>query len=185
MNLINKHFPFEFHQADAMTYPLEGFDVIHASPECQEYSITRSLKTHIFSACLPEVRIMLKLSGLPYVIENVPGAPMENYLILCGTMFGLRVIRHRWFECNPIIMIAPATCNHAGKTQPNSKTGRRSTPTLDKYRFLTVTGHDYKADDGRLAMGIDWMTKKELSKSVPPAYTLWIGQQLMEQLCRS
>ena len=81
------HYPFEFHQADAMTYPLEGFDVIHASPECQEYSITRSLKTHIFSACLPEVRIMLKLSGLPYVIENVPGAPMENYLILCGTMF--------------------------------------------------------------------------------------------------
>jgi len=117
----------------------------------------------------------LQATGRPYAIENVPGAPLKNYVMLCGTMFGLRVRRHRIFECNPPILFAPFTCNHWGRATPR---GKRA--SFENSSHLTVTGHNFLIGDASVAMGIDWMTQAELAQAIPPAYTEWIGQQLME-----
>ena len=112
------NYPFEFVQADAMTYPLEGFDVIHASPPCRAYSVMKSLnpdRKHV--DLVASIRERLRASGAIYVIENVPGAPLETVAVLCGSMFGLHssrgyLRRHRLFESN-ILLLAPG-CNHEG-----------------------------------------------------------------------
>lgn len=175
-----KHYPFEFHQADAMTYPLDGFDVIHASPPCQGYSVTQSINGGSDAPRLVEkVREMLAETGKFYVIENVPGAPLINYVLLCGSMFdGLRVYRHRLFECSPQIIFPPATCSHK-YSMPASKGEYH---TLDAQDFITCVGHNFRGSDGRKAMGINWMNRDELSQAIPPAYTEFIGRQLMEAM---
>src|SRR5678815_3968779 len=84
------HYPFEFHQADAMTFPLEGFDAIHASPPCQAFCDLKDMhnaKQH--DNLLTPIRKRLAESGVPYVIENVRGAPLDGKLRLCGSMFDL------------------------------------------------------------------------------------------------
>jgi len=172
------NYPFKFIQADALEVLNDldfcrSFDLIHASPECQEYSVTKSLKTGTYGNDIEAVREKLLTIGKPYVIENVPGAPLKNYVILCGSMFGLRVIRHRLFECFPEIYFPPAACG-CGDGKTNS---HRGLSTGGKY--ITVAGNNYKADEGRSAMGIDWMPRKTLSKAIPPAYTEWIGRQML------
>lgn len=177
-------YPFEFYQADALEFCAEHgaeFDVIHASPPCQVYSVTRSLATREHPDLVADTRAALQATGKLYIIENVPGAPLHNPLLLCGTMFGLRVIRHRLFECWPVICFSPATCQHNGTVSGNRHfPGVRK--TLQNFDFLTVVGNDYIAEDGRRAMGIDWMTKKELSQAIPPAYTEWLGSQMLTRL---
>lgn len=175
-----KRYPFEFVLGDALEYLSEHgqeFDVIHASPPCQAYSVTRSLHHNSYPMLIEETREALIATGKPYIIENVPGAPLIDPLVLCGTMFGLRVIRHRLFECNPQITFAPAMCEHDGRV---SRRGEISSYATGE--FITVAGHNFIADDGRDAMGIDWMTCKELAQAIPPAYTEWIGRQLLEML---
>lgn len=176
------HYPFEFHQADAMTYPLEGFDVIHASPPCQHYSACRAIYSCAgkeYPDLVAPVRDRLIATGKPFVIENVEGAPLKNYMMLCGSMFeGLRVYRHRLFECNPFLVFPPATCSHHHKL-PKQFGEYHS---LREDNFITCAGHNFKAEDGRIAMGIDWMTRDELAQAIPPAYTEWIGRQLMGAL---
>lgn len=176
------HYPFEFYQCDAMQFLLEHgheYDYIHASPECQEYSVTRSLKTTTHSKDIPELREMLIATGKPYDIENVPGAPLINYVLLCGTMFGLRVIRHRMFETSWGLHFSPMACNHNGKASGNRNV-KGVTKNLQNFRFLTIAGNDYIAGDGRIAMDIDWMTRKELSQAIPPAYTYFVGRRWLE-----
>jgi DNA (cytosine-5)-methyltransferase 1 len=161
------------------TLYLRDFKFFHASPPCQAYirgwnARKRTAKPDL----LGRTREALAESGLPWVIENVPGAPMENYTMLCGTMFGLRVIRHRWFECSWGILFPPACCNHNGRASgTKSSTGVRK--SLDNFRFITVVGHDFLIRDGSIAMGIDWMTRDELSQAIPPAYTEYIGKQFI------
>lgn len=175
-------YPFEFHQADALQFLREHgneFDVIHASPPCQEYSVLSSLKTKEYPTLIEPIRELLLLLGKPYIIENVPGAPLINPLLLCGTMFGLRVIRHRYFENNFNMHMAPFSCNHWGRTQPrNDKRGKSKVASLERHSFLTVTGHDFRNADASKAMQIDWMTNKELAEAIPPAYTKFIGGHL-------
>lgn len=171
-------YPFEFYQGDALEFCRKygkDFDVIHASPVCKGYSIiTRSAGTsENYPDQVPETREVLISTGKCYVIENVPGAPLKNYVVLCGTMFGLNVIRHRLFECNPGIYFSPACCNHHKRVV---KHGRR--PDREKH-FAAVTGHFTDTEFGRAAMGIDWMVQKELSQAIPPAYTKWIGEQIL------
>jgi len=173
------HYPFEFVRADALEYIREHgheFDVIHASPPCQQYSCTASLHDNQHPDLVVPTREALQATGKPYVIENVPGAPLENYVILCGTMFGLRVIRHRWFECKPLILMAPRTCQHWARCAPTSKI-----PKPDQ--FWSVAGKFGGVESASAAMGIDWMEHDyEVSQAIPPAYTEWIGKQLFAML---
>lgn len=165
------HYPFEFIQADALTFPLDGYDVIHASPPCQRYIRSGTVARHRHPDLLPATRELLEATGLPWVIENVPGAPMRADVVLCGSQFGLRVRRHRWFESSEALIPWLLSCNH-------------SEPIAGVY------GHPHGAggaNRGMLpgnhlswsaAMGIDWMTTAELADAIPPAYTEWIGRQL-------
>jgi DNA (cytosine-5)-methyltransferase 1 len=178
----------EFHQGDALQYALEHgaeFDAIHASPPCQGYSVTKSIHGRTDHPLLIDAtRELLQSIGRPYIIENVEGAPLINPLMLCGTMFGLRVRRHRLFEIDPPIYFAPFSCNHWGKTLGNSARikQRRVVQSFALADFITVSGHDFNARDARIAMGIDWMSAKELAQAIPPAYTEYIGAFLLRYL---
>lgn len=178
-------YPFEFHQADSLEY-LAGhwreFDAFHASPVCKGYSLLAALyPDKQYPDEIADFRKALKETGKPYVIENVPTAPLRDYVMLCGSMFGLRVYRHRLFECNPVILFSPMTCNHWGKASGNKsvKAEKRVTPNLIDFEILTVTGHDFILSHAREAMGIDWMSQAGISQAVPPVYTEWIGKQLI------
>lgn len=188
-----KNYPFTFVQADAMRPPfdLREFDFIWASPPCQDYSTLKSLTTRQYARLIDPVREMLKASGKPYTIENVKGAryELDNPLMLCGTMFNLRVLRHRYFECSPSILLAPYSCNHWGKIDSTSGDARkkaRASGTFIRTKaqsfatadFLTITGRDFLIDDARRAMGIDWMNAPELSEAIPPAYAEYIARQM-------
>jgi DNA (cytosine-5)-methyltransferase 1 len=178
-------YPFEFHQADAMDVLNDRllwnvlweqpFDAIHASPPCQAYSRMSNSRPGVadkYPRLVEEVRDAFVALRLPYVIENVPGAPLRDPLTLCGSMFGLKVYRHRLFE-SPHLLFAAAPCHHpvamprAGRVHPDG--------------WVSVAGHSHAAAS-RAAMGIDWMTRDELSEAIPPAYTEWIGGQLMAHL---
>lgn len=175
-----KNFPFEFIQADAMTYPLDGFDVIHASPPCQRYSKARHLHpTREHPDFIDKIREKLKAIDTVYVIENVPGAPLINPIVLCGSSFDLRVRRHRLFESN--ISLFGKKCAH--KWQKDNplwsirQRGRQITTGI-----CYVFGHQetgQTVDDWKKAMDIDWMTRYELSQAIPPAYTEYIGKQII------
>jgi len=169
------NYPFEFYQADALNFSVAGFDAIHASPPCQKYSRLAYLHPEIeYPDLIAPIREKLIKSGLPYVIENVPDAPLINTVTLCGTMFGLQVLRHRKFESNVLIM-SPGECNHWGRMAPS----KGYYHSLKNHDFITCAGHNYKRSDGAIAMGIDWwMTREEMSEAIPPAYTEWIGKQL-------
>lgn len=177
-----KHYPFVFHQADAIEYiKAHGheFDVIHASPVCKGYSAMAALYPgKKYPDQVAELREVLKSTGKHYIIENVVGAPLKNYVMLCGSMFGLRVYRHRLFECNPPIYFGPMACNHWAKASgAKSMAGKRKSAEI-----LTVTGHSFILEDAREAMGIDWMNQAEISQAIPPAYTEFIGKKMIENI---
>lgn len=174
-------YPFAFHQADALTFPLDGFDAIHASPPCQRYSAATTVHGRDVIESHPDLidplRPLLQATGLPYVIENVPGAPLRAALILCGSMFGLEVRRHRLFE-GAVPMMAPASCNHSEAAVPvYGHTGAGANRGRERER-----GRSNGVADWRRAMGIDWMGVNELAEAIPPAYTEYIGRRLMAAL---
>lgn len=182
-----KRYPFEFVLGDALEYVREHgheFDAIHASPPCQDHTSLRFITGKRYPTYIELTRALLTQSKKVFAIENVERAPLVNPILLCGTMFGLRVIRHRLFETNPPIYFLPHSCNHWGKVSGNHRWSDRKLVRADlkNFDFLTITGNDYIAEDGRRAMGIEWMTKKELSQAIPPAYTEFIGRQLLGAL---
>ena len=176
-------YPYEFHQADAMDYPLDGFDAIHASPPCQAFSRVSLLAEHQGRKrstvdLLTPTRPRLQASGLPYVIENVKGAPLSG-LMLCGSMFNLKVRRHRIFESN-ILLPPPARCRHKEQGKPVGVYGSMGDTVqgTDKAtgRWVvggTTAGTIAEAQD---AMGTPWMTRwSSIKEAIPPAYTEWIA----------
>lgn len=196
-----RHYPFDFVQADAFLY-LDGFgtgafsgkfDAIHASPPCQDHSpLSATHAKHGTGWMLDATREKLQAIGIPWVLENVMGAPMNvgpqdlfgnaGGIVLCGSMFDLhageyQLRRHRQFEASfPMIGLA---CRHKGETidvTGHSMQGRA-------YRKRLVDGKlpDTKADKDQ-AMGIDWMITAELSQAIPPAYTEFIGAQLLAEV---
>ena len=182
-------YPFEFHQADALEFlRTHGgqFDAIHASPPCQHYSVAS--KSHNGNAdshpdLVPVVRDLLHEIGRPWIIENVIGAPLQNPVVLCGTMFdGLRVIRHRQFESSEALT-APGKCG----PHPLCYTMDKRKPHYGKLDEMTAFvmvngGGNCSKAAAADAMGIDWMTKNELNEAVPPAYTEYLGWQLRAAL---
>jgi DNA (cytosine-5)-methyltransferase 1 len=178
------NYPFAFVQTDALNLDpkfVATFDAIHASPPCQSYSdlAKRNGNADAWPRLIDPIRDVLEASGLPYIIENVEGAPLRNPVVLCGTMFkGLRVLRHRLFEANfPIL-----TPKHGGHPKVHTFDKRKSHygKTDDMVDFVQVTGGgNCTIAAARDAMGIDWMTKNELNEAIPPAYTRFIGKQLL------
>lgn len=186
-----KNYPFEFRQADALEYCRDHgheFNVIHASPPCQRYA--RIGCVHGVRENHPDLvdptRETLNSTGLPWVMENVPDAKLKNAIILCGSMFGLGSVgeldgiyrqlrRHRLFESN-ILLLSPE-CNHDG--EPIGVYGRGGPQRATRNR-----GYMGGTRERIEAMGIDWMSRDELSQAIPPAYTEYIGRQLMAILKR-
>jgi DNA (cytosine-5)-methyltransferase 1 len=198
-----KHYPFEFHQEDALTYPLDGFDVVHASPPCQRFSVLRRgrWQDRDHADLLSPTRQRLVDSKKLFIIENVPGSPLINPIVLCGTMFGLetkhgsQLRRHRLFETSfPVFL--DMVCNHKRGASVIGVYGGGQHPQRRKIpATIGVYGHtggsskrDYldfscfTTQDRRDAMGINWMTGAELSQAIPPAYTEFIGKQLIRFL---
>lgn len=196
-------YPFEFHQADALEYAAahgHEFDAIHASPPCQDASIMRRgrWQDREHPKLIEPTRERLVRSGKPYVIENVVGAKLINPIVLCGTMFqlqtdhGSQLRRHRLFECPWLdgILIHPCAHNegsaigvYGGGQHPARR--RPATITVDSNSGGSSVRDGivmFSTKERCQAMGIDWMTGKELSQAIPPAYTEWIGRQLMEAL---
>lgn len=171
-----RHYPFEFIQADALAFMDEGgwrgFDAIHASPPCQAYSRTR--KMHLdkpdgfYADLIAPTRERLAASGVPWVLENVPGSPIRGSLLLCGSMFGLRVQRHRYFEVSwAMPAMAPFSHDHRGIWLNMYTSGERRRGTDREY-----------VD----ALGVTWATTREGRQAIPPAYTEWIGAQLLRAI---
>ena len=168
-------YPFTFIQADALTMPVDllRFDAIHASPPCQAFTKARKLQGNTHPDLLEPIRTMLRSSGKPFVIENVPGAPLVNPVILCGLMFGLKVIRHRLFESNVDLPFQLHS--------PHPRQRKLGAPVVDG-DYIQVVGHFSGVPYAQAAMGIDWMGQKELAQAIPPAYTEWIGRRLLENM---
>jgi DNA (cytosine-5)-methyltransferase 1 len=192
-------YPFSFVQADAMTYPLDGFDFIHASPPCQAYTTMRVMpNAGVHPELVGPTRVRLQATGLPWVMENVPGAPLnagppslftdESGVVLCGTMFGLNdgtfeLRRHRLFESNvPLVQLA---CRHRlpviGFYGDHART-RQRTVNGNRDRGGDITGIARKMPLVRDLLGIDWMTWHEATQAIPPAYTEHIGNALAAHL---
>lgn len=161
------NYPFEFHQANALEYPIDGFDAIHASPPCQKFSMMQRIhkNEHKHPDLITPIRN--RINKKPYVIENVPGAPLRVDLLLCGTMFGLRIARHRIFESNSLSFSLMPPCNHVDLYDPwhGGEMARGEREKLSK------------------AMGIEYfMTRPEVREAIPPAYTEYIGKQLIRNI---
>lgn len=192
------HYPFAFHQQDALDVLqgqprkwrvwIEGFSAVHASPPCQGYSNLRRKIEH--PRLIVPVRELLQATGLPYVIENIEDARRElhNPVRMCGSTFDLNVRRHRWFECSFPVMVPP--CQHDGR-EIRAYYGKKGwlvwTPgaaaVQKKGRKPILRG---QVEQAHKDMGIDWMkTWDELREAIPPAYTEYIGQQLMAVLDRA
>lgn len=173
------HYPFEFIQADCMGLGhafLGSFDAIHASPPCQRYS--GAAKLHSNSESHPDLinptRAMLVASGAPHVIENVEGAPIRSDIMLCGTMLGLRIVKHRHFECSfPVFALVPE-CDHSDVYDPWHGKGR----TAAEFRQAQGTPWIPMAGGASRKQG----RTGDLFNAIPPAYTRFIGRQLREHI---
>jgi hypothetical protein len=194
------NYPFPFHQDDAvgclerMIYhgghavfrrpdgrsevmTLKDFDAIHASPPCQGYTALAAVHGNEWPKLVEPVRELLDATGLPYVIENVQGSPVRRDLVLCGEMFGLGVIRHRYFELGGWSATAPAHKPHRGRVR-----GWRHGTYYDG-PYLAVHGAGGgkgSVAEWQEAMGIDWTRdRREIAEAIPPAYTEFVGRQLI------
>ena len=162
------NYPFEFHRADALTFPLDGFDAVHASPTCQRkarVTAWRGRREDHPNTLTPTLD-RLRTAGVPYVVENVPEAADELRpdFVLCGTQFGLAVRRHRIFErghWDGFDLLPPCMCWRNRSLLPFEHKGERAF-----------------AD----ALGCDWMTNREGRQAIPPTYTEFIGRQLLAHL---
>jgi len=159
-------------------------DAIHASPPCPRYStITPNAARGSHPDLIAETRELLKATGLPYVIENVVGSPLENPIRLCGSSFGLDVRRHRLFECSFPVSAPP--CEHSWQKPRFQSLDKKMADRGQLASVVGVHGNCNYAGEFELrckAMGIEWMTNAELTQAIPPAYTRFIGEQLQQHL---
>lgn len=176
------NYPYEFIQGDALQLARtllreRDFAAIHASPPCQSFTAYRRRGNGVgenYPNLIPETRELLQSSGLPYVIENVEGAPLRDPVKYCGSSFGLDIRRHRLFESN--VPLAAPPCNHAWQTPrfpaASNRKNKRSTMEIGVWRI--------PLEQQQKAMEIEKVTLRELSQAIPPAYTKHIGLQLLK-----
>lgn len=176
-----KRYPFTYLRADVLDVLtddefIQQFDVIHASPPCQTHSVTQHLrnaqgKTTSKIDLIPETRAALIASGKPYIIENVIGSPLINPIQLCGSSFGLQVRRHRLFESN--VKLQGSECNHKAQGRPVGVYGSLNDEIPNGGRTAKTI------DEARKAMGMEWAIWTELVEAIPPAFTMYLGHQLL------
>ena len=176
-----KRYPYTYIRGNVLGYLqdldfLRSFDVIHASPPCQTYSITQHLrnaqgKTTSKVDLIPQTRQALIASGKPYIIENVPGSPLIDPVQLCGSSFNIKVRRHRLFESN--VALNGSICNHKRQGRPIGVYGSLNDqiPNGGKTAANIV--------EARQAMGIEWAIWSELVEAIPPVYTEYLGAQIV------
>lgn len=204
------HYPFPFLQMDALqaldalikgeglTFSngeilyLKDFAAIHASPPCQFGSVVTKCHPGLsekYPNLIPSTRRILKTTKLPFIIENVRG--MHIYLInpimLCGTMFRLKVKRHRYFETNFEINTLLPVCGCRGKGAYTASSSDRNgvhhfSAFANGAKLISITGHNFSVPDARVAMDTIWMNQYELSQAIPPAYTEFIGKHLFKAI---
>jgi DNA (cytosine-5)-methyltransferase 1 len=173
----------EFVQADAMTFPLDGFDAYHGSPPCQGYSKRMRHLAGTYPHLIAATRERFRVAGRPWIIENVEGAPLaaqcdlfgSHGVELCGSMFGLRVFRHRLFETSfPIA--APRGCDHSRlPMNPHFSVNRR--------QWRTLLGPGVPLEGAwRKEMGVAWMSQDEAREAIPPAFTEYVGARLLAHI---
>jgi len=210
-----RHYPFPYICMDALeamdrllrdegltfsngeTSYLSDFVAFHASPPCQDDSIACARWRNVgytYPQLIDPTRQKLIAIGKPYVIENVTGAKkrLHHPILLCGITFGLKVVRHRWFETHPFILSPGHSSRqcHGAVTRRiaiNDPAGHGMPDHT--YKALTIAGHggnsqSFRWQDWQEAMGIDWMTKQELTQAIPPAYTEYIGKYLLRAVRR-
>lgn len=182
-------YPFEFIRGDAIAYAgnrrflrRHRFAAVHASPPCQLFSVAskqdgygRRRETIPHGDLVGATRDLLVRAGLPFVIENVVGAPVRRDLLLCGKIFDLDVARHRIFECWGFAARQPRHRPHTGRVLTVAGHSGGSSARDGDSRFGSV-------DDWRAAIGIDWMIGAELVEAIPPAYTAYIGLSLVKAI---
>ncbi len=187
------HYPFPFIQGDALEYAGAiahwRYDAIHASPPCQAFTAyQRTGVVGDYPDLIQPVRELLLQIGLPYVIENVEGAPLDEPVMICGTMFDppMEIQRHRLFETSWPLEAPDWPCRHKlnGRDRyPGGRSVQRTGSSRGLVRATMEIGSWdiplYKQLD---AMGIGLMTLEELSEAIPPAYTEFIGHQLMAHI---
>lgn len=164
-------------QGDALKWALEHheeFDVFHASPPCQAWTNAQKIQGNDHEDFIVATRSLFQLIGKPWVIENVPGAPLIDPIVLCGEMFGLRTYRHRLFESN-VPLFAPVHPEHTART---TKMGR---PVRDG-EYMHVVGNFTGVDTAREVMGMPWANRDGLREAIPPAYAEWVGRRLLDQM---
>ena len=182
------HYPFEFHQADVMVQFDDGiyeagfgpFDAVHASPPCQGYTTMNNRHGSSIPKLIEPVRGLLVASGLPYVMENVPGAlrALRSPLELTGEMFGLRVHRPRLFESNVLLLSPPRSRRQADPIAVYGKNDGRRLWTRADGSELRVAD----LETAREAMDMPWADWDGVKEAIPPAYTEWIGCQLLQHI---
>ena len=172
-----------FIQGNALDVDTEGYDFIWASPPCQAFTMLRHMPTaRMHPNLIPQTRRKLVAAGVPWVIENVPGAPLHNPVMLCGTMFDLacdrgELRRHRLFESHGFTLVAPRrACHHSRLT---IAVYGHAGGVENRKKNSTPRSHSWER---REVMEIDWMTVEQLSQAIPPAYSQFIGQQAMAKL---
>lgn len=181
------NYPFSFYQADALEFPLDGFDAVHASPPCQAYVQRNKNLVTRHPKLIEPIRRRLENNRKPFIIENVPGAPLHSPVMLCGTMFDLRVLRHRLFESNIPLRVG-LECDHWGSVASGDFAavyarggkGHRHGRDSDGNKIrdpASIPGPSWSE-----AMGIAWMTDQELTQAIPPIYTEYLGRQLKRLL---
>lgn len=189
-NVPQDSYPFEFVQADALLVLTDldfvrTFDLIHASPPCQwSTNLNRGTnlhtRRHLHTNLIPATRELLKLTGVPWVIENVQGATVRRDLTLCGEMFGLDVIRHRYFEVAGFTVVEPAHRPHRGRVRGWRHGRFHDGPYVAVYGDGGGKG---SVSQWQKAMGIDWMSSRaELAEAIPPAYTEFLAEQFRASL---
>lgn len=192
-------FPFRYVQGSVLklrpAWIRKNFQAVHASPPCQAHTTLKSMHgeagEYHHKDYLPETRELLEDLGLPYIIENVPGAPLIDPVQLCGSAFGLALRRHRLFEAGGGLELEGSGCEH--KWQNRHKVynvasyrdgaGRRdhASGTIGVYGGGQGLGEG-EVTLWKVAMGIDWMGKEGLAQAIPPAYTRYLGKQVLAQL---
>lgn len=182
-----KRFTWRTKKNQYFSVGLDQVAALHVSPPCQGYSITKFSHDTYYPKRVDAVRELLLATGLPYVIENVEGAPLRDPICLCGSHFGLRATdtegeeiklqRHRLFESN-VPLLSPGPHNHDSSVRTAGVYGGGRAKKADKYHG----GYVPLASVRRELMGAPWMTQRGLSEAIPPAYTEFVGKQLMEAL---